>query len=282
MKKTLMITATAMALLCLGTLALAQAKPMDQPSEKNIQITQGPTVTNISGNAATITWTTDKTAANHVKYRVAGSGNWQSAYHPGGSRDHSLQLTNLQPGQTYEWQILTRDGDVRTSGQFQAAATAGGAMPPVSSGGAPGAPGTPSGTHVPIYRLDNPTTGGHLYTTTSSVSAPGYNPIGVMGYIASSQEQGTVPFYHMVGPKGDNLYTPSADERNQLLGKGYQDQGVLGYIAMSQLPGTEPLHRLYNNSNGQHFYTTRPTDITQATNEGYHDEGVTGYIWAQP
>jgi len=32
---------------------------------------------------------------------------------------HSLQLTGLQRGKTYEWQILTRDGDVRQQGQFQ-------------------------------------------------------------------------------------------------------------------------------------------------------------------
>ena len=133
-------TIAGLSLLFFTAMVWAQTSTMDQSSEKNVHITQGPTVTNISGNSATIQWTTDKTAANHVKYRVAGSGNWQSAYNAGGSRNHSLQLTGLQPGKTYQWQVLTRDGDVRTSGQFQSAATANGSAPAV-----PGLPALTAG-----------------------------------------------------------------------------------------------------------------------------------------
>jgi purple acid phosphatase-like protein len=94
--------------------------PMDQKSEKAVHITQGPTVENVTGNSATITWTTDKPGANHVRYRVAGSNReWKSAYHSGGGTTHNLQLTGLQASKTYQWQILTRDGDVRQQGQFQ-------------------------------------------------------------------------------------------------------------------------------------------------------------------
>jgi hypothetical protein len=102
--------------LCLFVLNALAQKPMDQQSEKNVQITQGPAVTNDNGNTATLTWTTDKTAANNVKYRVAG-GAWKKAYTPGGSTQHSMQLTGLQPGQNVEYQILTHDGDLRTSGR---------------------------------------------------------------------------------------------------------------------------------------------------------------------
>jgi Purple acid Phosphatase, N-terminal domain len=96
------------------------AHQMDEKSEKAVQITQGPTVENVTGNSATITWTTDKPGANHVRYRVAGSNSeWKSAFHSGGGTTHNLQLTGLEPSKTYEWQILTRDGDVRQQGQFQ-------------------------------------------------------------------------------------------------------------------------------------------------------------------
>ena len=41
---------------------------------------------------------------------------------PSGRRDQPLNSAyGAEAGQTYEWQILTRDGDLRTSGQFQTA-----------------------------------------------------------------------------------------------------------------------------------------------------------------
>jgi hypothetical protein len=93
---------------------------MDSKSEKEVHITQGPTISNVTGHSALISWSTNSSGANHVRYRVAGSHQeWQSAYHQGGGTNHQLQLTGLEPHRTYEWQILTRDGDVRKQGEFQ-------------------------------------------------------------------------------------------------------------------------------------------------------------------
>jgi Purple acid Phosphatase, N-terminal domain len=115
MRRILTALATSLMFLAMGAWAQKSmdqkpAHQMDEKSEKAVQITQGPT----------ITWTTDKPGANHVRYRVAGSnGEWKSAYHSGGGTTHNLQFTGLEPSKTYEWQILTRDGDVRQQGQFQ-------------------------------------------------------------------------------------------------------------------------------------------------------------------
>ena len=125
MRRILTVLATSLMFLALGAWAQKSMdqKPshqMDEKSEKAVHVTQGPTVENVTGNSATITWTTDKPGANHVRYRVAGSNSeWKSAYHSGGGTTHNLQLTGLEPSKTYEWQILTRDGDVRQQGQFQ-------------------------------------------------------------------------------------------------------------------------------------------------------------------
>src|SRR5215831_10040393 len=122
-------------LLLLSAAPLFAQKAMDSANEKAVQITSGPSITNITGGTATINWTTNAPGANHVRYRVAGSNSgWKSAYHSGGGTSHSLQLAGLEPGKTYEWQILTRDGDVRTAGQFQTAATAAGTAPDVNGG----------------------------------------------------------------------------------------------------------------------------------------------------
>src|SRR5579864_5938266 len=117
MKRTLTLLGLS---LMLSAAPLFAQRPMDQANEKAVQITSGPSITNITGSTATINWSTNSAGANHVRYRVAGSNSaWKSAYAPGGGTNHSLQLTGLEPGKTYEWQILTRDGDLRTAGQFQ-------------------------------------------------------------------------------------------------------------------------------------------------------------------
>src|SRR5882757_1435548 len=192
MKRTL--TLLGLGLMLSAPVAFAQ-KSMDQANEKNVQITQGPTITNITGNSATINWTTNSAGANHVRYRVAGSNSaWKSAYASGGGTNHSLQLTGLEPGKTYEWQILTRDGDLRTAGQFQSAATANGTSPDVNAnaGAAPAAPARGSGDtsngKVPLYRSANSTVNLHLYTSNAGEqNSNGFHAEGLTGYLLPSQ-----------------------------------------------------------------------------------------------
>jgi len=283
MKRHTLLLGLVLALLSMA--AFAQTSTMDSQNEKNVHITSGPNVTAISGTTATLNWTTDKNAANHVKYRTGG-GAWKSAYTAGGSTNHSVQLTGLQPGQTIEYQILTRDGDVRTSGQFQTAATATGTAPDVNASSttpgatAPTTPGSTSGAHVPVYRLDG-SSGAHAYTTTNQVSMPGFTPIGTAFFVASSQEPGTVPLYKLQGPNGDNVLTTSTSEKSQFQARGYQDQGILGYVASSQEPGTVPLTRMSDSKNGMHLYTAQQADVSSATSQGYHVEQTQGYVWQQ-
>jgi Fibronectin type III domain/Repeat of unknown function (DUF5648) len=263
--------------LLLMPVVYAQTNTMDQASEKAVQITSGPTLSNITGSSATIHWTTDRVAANHVKYRVAGSGNWQSAYHAGGSKDHSLQLTSLQPGQTYEWQILTRDGDVRTSGQFQTAATAGGTAPDVNSTStqpatAPSTPGAATGSKVALYRFVSTSNGEHTFSATNSAPS-GFNPEGPAGYVMQSQTSGTVPLYVLTSSSDATLSTNPSE------GAGtYQNGGIVGYIASSQQPGTVPLYRMYDKT-GKHFATASAPEHAQALQQGMKDDGILGYIW---
>ena len=89
----------------------------------NVVIVAGPVVQNLTGNSASLTWQTDDRAATHVKYGTDANNPQQSAYEPGGDRNHTVQLTNLQPGQTYYYQVLRQNGTVRTSGQFSTPGT---------------------------------------------------------------------------------------------------------------------------------------------------------------
>jgi hypothetical protein len=284
MKRT--FTLLAVTLLLLAAPVFAQ-KPMDQASEKAVQITSGPNITNITPTAATINWTTNSAGANHVRYRVAGSNEaWKSAYHPGGGTSHSLQLSGLEPGKTYEWQILTRDGDLRTAGQFQTPTS--GTAPDVNASAStpaaapPSTGGSPSVAKVPIYRGVN-AAGNHLYSTSAGdASASGFRSEGIAGYVASSQVDGTVPLYRMSNSKGDNVLTTDANLKSALQSQGYQDNGVVGYVASSQMAGTQPLYQLSSPDGASHFYTASATERGEVLGRGWKDQGQSGFIWSQP
>jgi Repeat of unknown function (DUF5648)/Purple acid Phosphatase, N-terminal domain len=288
MKRTL--TLLGLLLMFSASAAYAQ-KPMDQASEKAVQITSGPNITNITGNSATINWTTNSAGANHVRYRVAGSNSpWKSAYNPGGGTNHSLQLTGLEPGKTYEWQILTRDGDLRTAGQFQSAATASGKAPDVNASSnppaaapAPGSSGdSGSSAKVPLYRSANSAGNLHAYTTNAGEqNSNGFHAEGTAGYLLSGQTSGTVPLYRMVGANGDTVLTMDPNERTSLQAHGYRDGGIAGYVASSQQGGTQPLYRMVNASGDAHFYTTSASERQQFLSQGFKDEGTAGYVWPQ-
>ncbi|HET9838482.1 MAG TPA: fibronectin type III domain-containing protein [Candidatus Angelobacter sp.] len=283
MKRTFTLFA---ATLLLAVTPLFAQKPMDQASEKAVQITSGPNITNVTPTGATINWTTNSAGANHVRYRIAGSNDqWQSAYHAGGGTSHSLQLSGLQPGKTYEWQILTRDGDLRTAGQFQTP-TSGTAPDVNATSTAPAAaPSTgsssPNIAKVPLYRAQNGPN--HIYSTNvSDQSSNGSKPEGVAGYVATSQVDGTVPLYRLTNAKGDNVLTTDPGERSMMAGHGYQDNGVVGYVASSQIAGTQPLYQLSTPDGATHFYTTGTSERDQVIGRGWKDEGISGYVWTQP
>jgi hypothetical protein len=285
MKRTL--TLLGLGLMFSAPAAFAQ-KQMDQANEKAVQITQGPSITNISGTSATINWTTNSSGANRVRYRVAGSNSaWKTAAHAGGGTSHTQQLTGLEPGKTYEWQILTTDGDLRTAGQFQSASTATGTAPDVNANATAGAPAqgssdTSTGAKVALYRASNSAGNMHLYTTNAGEQgANGFHAEGNAGYILSAQGSSTVPLYRMTGGNGDTLLTQDANERSSMQAHGYRDGGIVGYVASSQVSGTQPLYRMVNGDGSAHFYTASSTEKAQFQSQGWKDEGVAGYIWTQ-
>src|SRR3954471_11898972 len=83
-----------------------------------IQITMGPEIRNFNGSTATLYWQTDKVAANDVRYGTDPNNMSQRAFERGGSREHTAELSNLQPGQTYYFEILRRNGADRQNGSF--------------------------------------------------------------------------------------------------------------------------------------------------------------------
>src|SRR5579859_6682899 len=105
----------------------AQPVPQAQPANENnnngkslgkVTITNGPNVTP-QDTSATIAWTTNKNAATFVRYGTDANNLDQKYWQAGGSKSHSVNLSNLQPGTLYYFAIMTDDDKVRAGGQFQ-------------------------------------------------------------------------------------------------------------------------------------------------------------------
>jgi hypothetical protein len=283
------LTLLGLSLMLSAATAFAQ-RPMDDQNERNVRIVRGPDIVNVTDGSATINWTTSSSGANHVRYRVAGSNDqWQSAYNQGGGTNHSVQLTGLQPGRTYEWQILTRDGDLRTSGQFQTARREyrdgdrrDGDRHDRDRDGDRGYDARDYGNRVALYRASNRQGNLHLYTTNDNEqNSRGFHAEGTAGFILASQRRGTVPLYRMRGPNGDTMLALDQNEVAQMRGYGYRDAGILGYVAGMQMPGTQPFLRLVNQDGSLHFFTTSDRERRQFLRNGWQELGPAGYIWTQ-
>jgi hypothetical protein len=283
------LTLLGLSLMLSAVTAFAQ-RHMDDQNERNVRIVRGPDIVNVTDGSATINWTTSSSGANHVRYRVAGSNDqWQSAYNQGGGTNHSVQLTGLQPGRTYEWQILTRDGDLRTSGQFQTARREyrdgdrrDGDRHDRDRDGDRGYDAHDYGNRVALYRASNRQGNLHLYTTNDNEqNSRGFHAEGTAGFILASQRRGTVPLYRMRGPNGDTMLALDQNEVAQMRGYGYRDDGILGYVAGMQMPGTQPFLRLVNQDGSLHFFTTSDRERRQFLRNGWQELGPAGYIWTR-
>jgi hypothetical protein len=283
------LTLLGLSLMLSAVTAFAQ-RHMDDQNERNVRIVRGPDIVNVTDGSATINWTTSSSGANHVRYRVAGSNDqWQSAYNQGGGTNHSVQLTGLQPGRTYEWQILTRDGDLRTSGQFQTARREyrdgdrrDGDRHDRDRDGDRGYDARDYGNRVALYRASNRQGNLHLYTTNDNEqNSRGFHAEGTAGFILASQRRGTVPLYRMRGPNGDTMLALDQNEVAQMRGYGYRDDGILGYVAGMQMPGTQPFLRLVNQDGSLHFFTTSDRERRQFLRNGWQELGPAGYIWTR-
>ncbi|HLK53816.1 MAG TPA: fibronectin type III domain-containing protein [Candidatus Angelobacter sp.] len=271
-------TLTGLLVMLFAASAFAQGH-MDA-NERDVRIVEGPSIINVTDHSARIEWVTNSAGANHVQYRIAGSRDqWQSAYHQGGGTHHFLELSGLEPGRTYEWEILTRDGDVRQKGTFQ---TEGHHRHSGNhDGGYPG-DGRGYGERVPLYRSVSTVNGGHLYSTDANDrNLRDYRLEGPAGFILGQQRDGAAPLYRMSSANGDFLLTTDTNDINRMQRHGYRNDGVIGYIAITQIPGTQPFYRLVKRDGSGHFYTASAEERAQVLQNGWRDEGIAGYVWLQ-
>jgi hypothetical protein len=93
------------------------------------------TATSITSTSATITWTTDQASSSQVNYGTTTAYGSQSPLNTTPVTPHSVTLTGLTPGTTYNFDVFSANASSTpaTSGNFTFATTSSSTPPPVIS-----------------------------------------------------------------------------------------------------------------------------------------------------
>ena len=137
-----------------------------------------------------------------------------------------------------------------------------------------------------MYRLYNPYTGEHFYTSSAverdSLVLVGWESEGE-GWVAPSEGAPVYRLYNPYVEGGDHHYTLSAFERDSLVKAGWRYEGVGWYSASdadgNPVTGAVPIYRQYNPyaTTGTHNYTTSEVESDSLVAAGWNDEGVAWY-----
>ena len=92
---------------------------------------------NVNSVSATITWTTDQASSSQVNYGTTTAYGSQSALNSTLTTSHSVTLTGLTPGATYDFDVVSVNGSTasNTSGNFTFATTAAPVISAVATSG---------------------------------------------------------------------------------------------------------------------------------------------------
>lgn len=141
-------------------------------------------------------------------------------------------------------------------------------------------------TSQDMYRLYNPYTGEHFYTSSvverDSLVPAGWTWEGV-GWVAPTSGEPVYRLYNPFVPGGDHHYTTSKFECDSLVAAGWSYEGV-GWRS----GGSVPIYRQYNPFavTGTHNYTTSADENNHLVTIGWREEGVgwygTGTGWTFP
>lgn len=122
-----------------------------------------------------------------------------------------------------------------------------------------------------VYRVYEPKSGDHLFTTAGerdALLAAGWNDEGV-AWVAPAG--GTVPIYRLYnGRNGDHMLTADYDEANGLYKSGWTYEGV-PFFASGE---GQAVHRLYNPNGGDHMLTASEAERDSLEAAGWTYEGV--------
>ena len=131
---------------------------------------------------------------------------------------------------------------------------------------------------TPMYRLYNPNSGEHFYTSDpaerSNLISLGWNDEGIGWYAPSHSDTPVYRLYNQYG--GEHHYTTSLAERDNLVSLGWSDEGI-GWYSDDQ--ERVPLYRQYNPNEfaNNHNYTTSRAENDWLISLGWRAEDIGWY-----
>ena len=131
---------------------------------------------------------------------------------------------------------------------------------------------------TPMYRLYNPNSGEHFYTSNvgerNNLISLGWNDEGIGWYAPIRSNTPVYRLYNRNG--GEHHYTTNAGERDSLVALGWEDEGIGWYSDDSQ---RIPLYRQYNPNAfaNNHNYTTSLQENNDLVALGWRAEAIGWY-----
>ncbi len=137
---------------------------------------------------------------------------------------------------------------------------------------------TNNSDYVSMYRMYNPNSGEHFYTSNEAEK----NNLVSVGWVYegiawNALKISDTPVYRLYNPNaGDHHYTTSVTERDNLIDVGWQYEGIGWYSDSSE---GQVLYRLYNPNAiaGAHHYTTSAAERDNLISLGWQYEGIAWY-----
>lgn len=106
-------------LLIMGLAIWAAAQvPAPGQTSGNVNVLAGPIPQNLTPSSVRIWWVTDQPSETLVRYGTDPSMTQTGPQQPAGQTTHSVDLSGLQPGTRYYYEVAMPGGQARASGQF--------------------------------------------------------------------------------------------------------------------------------------------------------------------
>jgi len=99
----------------------ASSQTNNNTVETNVSLLAGPIPQRVQDTTARIWWQTDKPSSTILMYGPDPNNLSQKKEEAWGQQSHTIELTGLQPGATYYYQVVTSDGRTLDKGSFQTA-----------------------------------------------------------------------------------------------------------------------------------------------------------------
>ena len=143
---------------------------------------------------------------------------------------------------------------------------------------------------VPVYRLYNPNSGEHLFTTSEnecdSLDKNGWDFETIAWYAPTVGDQ-VYRLYNPNHPLGDHHYTASEEERDNLIKQGWRlDATAFNTVAEGDVPLGAPIYSLYNPNAydlgmATHHLTLSKEEADGLALLGWTNEGAKFYEYAE-